>query len=103
MTTDLAAVLALALLGLLLALYRLHRGDSPYDLAQLVAEPGEARLSLGRVGRLAALIVSTWGYCWLTLTGHMTEWYFAGYMLTWTGADLVSRLKGAPAPPEASP
>lgn len=91
---ELAAALAVVLLVLAAALLRLHRADNAYDLAQLVAEPDGSRLSLSRVGQLAALIVSTWAFAWLTLADRMTEWYFGGYMLAWAGTALATRFVG---------
>lgn len=91
---ELVAALAVVLLVIVAALYRLHRGANAYDLAQLIAEPDGTRLSLSRVGQAAALLVSSWGFVWLTLADRMTEWYYTGYMLAWAGTAIATRLVG---------
>lgn len=89
--TEFAVVLLVASLAMLGALWRLHTGHNRYSLAQLVAEPDESRLSLSRLGQLVALLVSSWGYVWLTLNDRLTEWYFGTYMVAWAGTYLTAK------------
>jgi hypothetical protein len=35
--------------------------------------------------------VSTWGFIYLIVDQRFSEWYFAGYMATWTGSALLSK------------
>jgi hypothetical protein len=60
-------------------------------------DKGSMYPSLGRQGQYTALIVSTWGFVTLTLTGDMSEYYAGLYMLAWAGAQFGSvwlKLKG---------
>lgn len=100
---ELAAVLLVMSLGLLAALWRLHRGPSNYDLVQLIAEPDGSRLSLSRIGQLVALGVSSWGFVSLVMADRLTEWYYGTYMIAWTGTAIATRILSARAQPTPSP
>jgi len=41
--------------------------------------------------RFTAFVVSTWGFIYLIVDQRFSEWYFAGYMATWTGSALLSK------------
>lgn len=92
---SLVLVLLVASFALLGSLWRLHRGDNPYDLAQLVSEPDGSRLSLSRLGQLVALVTSTWGFVALVQADRLTEWYYGAYMLAWAGTALATRVLGS--------
>lgn len=91
--TALEIVLGAVLLVVALALVVVTRDPShPVSLLQLVTDARSGRMSLGRVGQLAALIVSSWAFVWLTIAGTLTEWYYGTYMLAWAGARIADQL-----------
>lgn len=55
-------------------------------------EHDQGRGSLGKICQLTALVVSTFGFIWLTVTEAMTEFYFMGYMIAWSGANVANKL-----------
>lgn len=64
---------------------------------RFLLDKGTEYPSLGRQGQYTALLISTWGFATLTINGNMTEFYFIGYMLAWSGAQFASvylKLKG---------
>lgn len=60
-----------------------------FDIVSLVTDSDTGRVSLFKTGQLLALLVSTWGFVVLTRADRLTEWYFAGYMLAWAGANVA--------------
>ena len=88
--TALEIVLGAVLLVVALALVVVTR--HPVSLLQLVTDARSGRMSLGRVGQLVALIVSSWAFVWLTIAGTLTEWYYGTYMIAWAGARIADQL-----------
>lgn len=80
---------AIVLLALLGAAW-IHRSNNSASLADLVTDK-TGRMQLSKVGQLAALVVSTWGFVHLTLAYKLTEWYFTAYMFAWAGANLAAK------------
>ena len=64
---------------------------SPQRLRFLL-DKGTEFPSLGRQGQYTALLVSTWGFVTLILSDKLTEFYFVGYIATWTTAQGISAL-----------
>ena len=90
--TILEIVLGSVLLVVTLALVVVTRDPrNPVSLLHLVTDARSGRMSLGRVGQLAALIVSSWAFVWLTIAGTLTEWYYGTYMIAWAGARLADQ------------
>ena len=91
--SALEIVLGAVLLVVALALVVVTRDPRhPVSLLQLVTDARSGRMSLGRVGQLVALIVSSWAFVWLTIAGTLTEWYYGTYMIAWAGARLADQL-----------
>lgn len=44
------------------------------------------RPSIHKIAQLTALVVSTWGFVVLILKGSISETYYIGYMVTWSGS-----------------
>lgn len=85
MTKDFADLILIAVLltGLLILIRWHFKPDNEFSLMALVCTDG--KLNDKKFMRTGAWLVSTWGFYWLTLHDKMTEWYFGGYMLAWTG------------------
>lgn len=100
-----AVVVALAGLWLTVVLVVWHRENSKFDLRHVLVDCDTERVSLHRLGQFVALVVSTMVLWYEMMHGRLTEWLFAGYMFTWTGALLAKRwlekppAAGAPAAP----
>jgi hypothetical protein len=83
--------LVLGLLILLAGLlaYRADRSSkSSFRLEDLVLDTKTGLASLSKLGQFTALSVSTWGFAYLTISGHLTEWFYSTYMMAWVGANL---------------
>lgn len=80
---GLGAVLAVVLL------YGQYRDDD-FDLRTLIVDES-GKISLSKFGQFVALVASTWVLIHETRTDKLTEWLFAGYILTWAGANLGNK------------
>lgn len=83
-------------------LWRIQRAPSnTFDVADLIMWEGKA--SLTKFAQLGAFMTSTWGFVYLTAHNQLTETYFTGYMLAWTGAGALNQWLGSrtqmPTPP----
>lgn len=74
-----------------------------FDIVSLVTDGETGKVSLFKTGQLLALLVSTWGFVVLTRADKLTEWYFAGYMLAWAGANVAKIAIDAKAKPKDAP
>ena len=79
------------IVGLGLAiLWNFHRDRAnQVDLKDLICHDGQ--LNEVKVTRFGAFVVSTWGFVYLILDGHFSEWYFGGYMAAWCGNALLNK------------
>ncbi|MNK27660.1 hypothetical protein D3C87_460220 [compost metagenome] len=75
------------LMVLAILIYAQMRKDG-FDLRSLIMENGE--VSITKTGMITALGLSSWGFVYLLLYKEMTEFYFTGYMVTWTGSTLLA-------------
>lgn len=99
---DTLALIA-ATLAVLWIVWRWHRDPtSPFDIADLMTDAA-GKVSLFKTGQLIALLASTWGFVVLTRAEKLTEWYFAGYMLAWAGANIAKVAIDAKAPAKDAP
>jgi hypothetical protein len=75
-------VLVIGVIGVLLyvQLCRDH-----LDLRWLILERPH-KPSLSKIAQVVALVVSTWGFVVLVFRNNLTETYFIGYMVTWSGS-----------------
>ena len=87
MSLSLILLLIVALLSLWI-LSRWQKSHPDFDLSDLLTGDN-GKVSLSKFGQVAALIVSTWGFVVLVQQGKMSEFYFVGYMVAWTGAKLI--------------
>ena len=88
--TPSLSLIVLLVIGLLAALLinSWQKSHPEFDLADLLTGDN-GKVSLSKFGQVSALIVSTWGFVVLVQQGKMTEYYFIGYMVAWTGAKLI--------------
>ena len=108
--------LILLLLGLLV-FYRIMRGKNPLEVWHMVSAKsadGVVYVDNDKVGQLTGLIFGTWVICWLALTGDLTPYYFAIWMVyaagmgafaKWARAFITDRsgAKGKQPEPEPTP
>jgi hypothetical protein len=87
---GMSLVLAGIVLVILAMLWNFHRDkDNQVDLKDLICHNGQ--VNEVKFTRFGAFIVSTWGFVYLILDGHFSEWYFAGYMAAWCGNALLNK------------
>lgn len=84
-----AVLFAMTLLFILVMTYMQMRNDLT-DLSWLIMDRPH-RPSLTKIGQIVALAVSTWGFVVLTLSGKLTETYFIGYMVAWSGSAALDK------------
>lgn len=70
-------------------LIRWHMSDDQFDIRSVITDKN--KFSLNKFGQLVALLVSTWIILYQTRKGLLTEWIFSGYMIAWSGANLVNK------------
>lgn len=87
--TDLLFVI---LLGLVLIVVYAQFRRKDFDLINLVIDGTTKTLDLHKVGQLLALIISSWGFIYVTLNHELTEWFFTSYMVIWAGATAANTL-----------
>jgi uncharacterized Tic20 family protein len=63
--------------------------NNQVDIKDLICVDG--RINSNKFMRFTAFVVSTWGFIYLIVDQRFSEWYFAGYMATWTGSALLSK------------
>lgn len=66
-------------------LIRIQLSPDSVDLRWLIMDRPH-RPSLTKIGQVVALAVSTWGFVYLFLNNRLTETFFIGYMVTWSGS-----------------
>lgn len=76
------------LFALVLGLWHIQK-DTTFDLRTALMV--DDKFSLNKVGQLIALLTSTWIIVYQTRHGQLTEWIFSGYMIAWSGANLLSK------------
>lgn len=90
-STILAIILGCAFVLAGIVAWRMSRSIAwRFSFEDLLLGPDD-RASLSKIGQATALIVSTWGFVFLTMAGKMTEWYFGVYMAAWAGAGLMNK------------
>jgi hypothetical protein len=82
-------LLVMAVCFILAMVYMQLRNDLT-DLRWLIMDRPH-RPSLNKIGQIVALAVSTWGFVVLTLSGKLTETYFIGYMIAWSGSAALDK------------
>jgi hypothetical protein len=87
--TDL---LFLILFGLLCIVTYAQFKRKDFDLMNLVVNPDDKTLDIHKVGQLLALLISSWGFIYVTLNNELTEWFFTAYMAIWAGATAANTL-----------
>jgi hypothetical protein len=73
---------------LVLAYWHIQQ-DTAFDLRTALMV--DDKFSLYKVGQLLALLSSTWIIIYQTRHNQLTDWLFTGYMLAWSGANLLSK------------
>ena len=91
-TDALAIILGLLFLLAGILAHRASKSkESKFSLEDLFLDPLTGKASLSKLGQFTALSVSTWGFAYITLSQHMTEWYMGIYCASWAGANLASK------------
>jgi len=63
--------------------------NNQVDIKDLICVDG--KINSNKFMRFTAFVVSTWGFIYLIVDQRFSEWYFTGYMATWTGSALLSK------------
>jgi len=84
------ALCVLLLLGFIV-LYVVQARRDQFDLRWLITDEQTKQPSLHKFGQLVALAISSWGFVYQALNGHLTEWYFTAYMLAWAAAEAANK------------
>lgn len=85
---NLSLILGIMIMALIL--WNVQRDkNNDFDIMDLVCVNG--RVSEHKFMRFTAFAVSTWGFVYLIFYNRMTEWYFTGYMVAWTGSALINK------------
>ena len=88
---EVVFALLVILAGLLL--YKASRSSAyRFNLEDLLLDRGTGKASLGKLGQLTALCVSTWLIVYLAIGGHLTEFYFGTYMTAWVAANVTNKV-----------
>ena len=83
-------VIAVVVIISILVIWNFQRDQSnKVDIKDLICTDG--RINSNKFMRFTAFVVSTWGFIYLIVDQRFSEWYFAGYMATWTGSALLSK------------
>jgi hypothetical protein len=87
---KLPIILVFTIFVLTVLLYRAQKKSEIFDIKDLVTEKS-GKISLSKFGQLVSLIISSWGFLYLTLNNHLTEMYFTVYMTCWAGFTAVNK------------
>jgi len=83
-------VIAIVVILAVLIIWNFQRDrNNKVDIKDLICTDG--RINSNKFMRFTAFVVSTWGFIYLIVDQRFSEWYFAGYMATWTGSALLSK------------
>jgi len=89
---SLPLVLGVVIALLLIFLAKAHlEKRNPFNLEDLVTNDITGKVSLNKFGQLVSLIVSSWGFLYLTVHGNLSETYFATYMACWAGFTAINK------------
>lgn len=98
-------VIAIVVVMAALIIWNFQRDkNNQVDIKDLICVDG--KINSNKFMRFTAFVVSTWGFIYLIVDQRFSEWYFAGYMATWTGSALLSKWidnKGNTNPPPPPP
>ena len=47
---------------------------------------------MSKFAQCGAFMVSSWGFIHLVITANLSEWYYATYMIAWTGTSLLNKM-----------
>lgn len=87
-----AVMLFLTLTVCIVVLVYLQMRRDSLDLRWLILDDTTTRPSIFKIGQLAALLISSWGFIYLTLHDKLSEFYFAAYMGIWAGSTAVDKI-----------
>lgn len=65
--------------------------EDEFDVRDLLRDSKTGKLSLNSVSQFIALVVSTWGFVYVTLNDRLSDWFFWGYMAVWTSAAVAEK------------
>lgn len=74
-----------------LVLYWHTDPETKFDIRDVLVEKETGRASLFKIGQLLALFVSTWALVHETRAGRLSEWLFFGFMIAWSGSNLINK------------
>jgi len=88
--TAMNTILVMVALIFVMIIWNIQRDkDNQVDVKDLICTNGQ--LNEHKFMRFTAFVVSTWGFVYLIVDQRFSEWYFAGYMATWTGSALLNK------------
>ena len=83
-------IMAIIAVIAVLVIWNIQRDkNNQVDIKDLICVDG--KINSNKFMRFTAFVVSTWGFIYLIVDQRFSEWYFAGYMATWTGSALLSK------------
>jgi hypothetical protein len=80
--------------GVLLVLVTLvvwHKGETRFDLKEIIVDTETNTVSLYKLGQVLALLISTWVLINETRAGRLNEFLFTMYMISWAGANSLNK------------
>ena len=99
--SSLGQLIGLLVLGMVAySIYRLH--SNPHceiNLADLIMDRQSKKIDGARFRINLAFFVTTWVLIYTTLTGHLADWLFAGYLAAWVADRKFSRDNTNTTPP----
>lgn len=91
LNNPMAAALMLMIALAFVVLWVIQARKDNFDLRWLITDEQTKQPSLHKFGQLVALAISSWGFVYQALQGHLTEWYFTSYMVAWAATEVANR------------
>lgn len=84
------SILCLIVVATIFIIFLLNKDhNSKISFTDLITQDG--RLSERKLIRFCTWIISSWGFIYLIVTEHLTEWYYLGYMGAWVANALLDK------------
>lgn len=88
--TSMNVIMAVIAVVAALIIWNIQRDtNNQVDIKDLICSDG--KINEAKFTRFVAFVVSTWGFVYLIVDQRFSEWYFAGYMVAWTGNALMNK------------
>ena len=91
---TLSAVLAVVALGVIWSFYKATQDkENKFNFWHSFLD-ADGKTSNWRIASFVCLVTSTWGFIHVTVSGSMSEYYFAGYMAAWAANGAAQKIFG---------